>query len=141
MKKIYIIFAIIFVIFIGYFAFNKWLDYEDNPLTQANRSHAFNKTTPYIIVKTDSSGATVEQNPPLVYAIIQPSEPRSSAGLSWRRIGESKVNLEKYIERQVYIEGEYYEGVPLLITKPEQDSYGVMMMQPVIRVNNLTLVK
>ena len=41
----------------------------------------------------------------------------------------------------MYIEGEYFEGVPLLINKPEQDSYGVTMTQPVIRVNNLTLVK
>ena len=141
MKKIYIVFVIIFVILIGYILFNKWLDYEDNPLTQAHRSHIFNKTTPYIIVKTDSSGATVEQNPPLVYAIIQSNESRSLAGLSWRRIGESKVDLEKYIDKQVYIEGEYFEGVPLLINKPEQDSYGVTMTQPVIRVNNLTLVK
>lgn len=141
MKKIYPGFAIIFAILIGYLAINMWLDYEDNPLTQANRSHTFNKTTPYIIVKTDSSGRTVEQNPPLVYAIIQPNESRSSAGLSWRRIGQSKVDLEKYIDKQVYIEGEYFEGVPLLINKPKQDSYGVTMTQPVIRVNNLTLIK
>ena len=141
MKKIYIIFAILFAILIGYYAFNKWLDYEDSPLTQANRSHVFNKNTQYIIVKTDSSGATVEKNPPIVYAIIHPFEARSAAGLSWRKIGQSKVDLEKYINKLVYIEGEYYEGIPMYIIKPKQDSYGAMNTEPVIRVNNLTLIE
>ncbi len=141
MKKLKIIFIVFLLIVIGYIGFNKWFDYEDNSLTQANRAHKFGNNIPYIIIKTDSSGASTEQGKPLVYAIIEPSEPKSSGSLSWRRIGQSKVNLEKYINKQVYIDGEYYEGIPLLINKPIQDRYGVTMTQPVIKINNLTLVK
>jgi hypothetical protein len=140
MKKIYIILTFIFVFFIGYVVINTWLNYEDNSLTQAKREHKFGKTTPYIIVKTDSSGALVEKNPPLVYAIIEPKEPKSSAGLSWRRIGQSKIDLEKYVNKQVFIDGEYYEGTPLLINRPTNDLYGLTLVQPVIRINNLTIV-
>jgi hypothetical protein len=141
MKKIYLLFAILFAILIGYLAFNKWLDYEDNPMTLARRYHTFGNSKIYIIVKTDSSGATVEQNLPLVYAIIEPSESKSSAGLSWRRIGKSSVDLEKYVDKQVYIDGEYYEGTPLLINKPDEDRYGVLLTQPVIEVKSITLIK
>lgn len=141
MKKLKIIWIVLLLIVIGYIGFNKWLDYEDNPLTQANRAHKFSNNIPYIIIKTDSSGATIEQDKPLVYAIVEPSEPKNFGGLSWRRIGLSRVDLEKYINKQVYIDGEYYEGIPLLINKPAQDQYGVTMMQPVIKINNLTLVK
>ena len=141
MKKLKIFFVIFLLIIIGYITFNKWLDNEGNSLTQANRAHKFGNNIPYIIIKTDSSGASVEEGRPLVYSIIEPNEPKSSGGLSWRRIGQSKVDLEKYVNKQVYIDGEYYEGIPLLINKPAQDQYGVIMTQPVIRINNLTLIK
>lgn len=141
MKKIYLIIFIIFIFILGYIVINKWLDYKDNSLTQAKNTYKFGNNIPYIIIKTDSSGALIEQGPPLVYAIIKLNEPKSSASISWRKIGQSKINLEKYIDKQVYIDGGYYEGIPLLINKPEQDKYGVMLTQPVIRINNLTLVK
>lgn len=142
MKIIFIVFAILLLLFIGYLAFWKWVDYSENPLTQARIAHKFDNNTPYIIIKTDSSGAEKEKGPPVVYAIILPGEPNSMGSvLPGRRIGQSKVDLEKYINKQVLIDGEYYEGLPLLINKPFQDLYGVLMEQPVIKINKLTLSK
>ncbi|MDO8741563.1 MAG: hypothetical protein Q7J11_00270, partial [Candidatus Roizmanbacteria bacterium] len=141
MKKLKIIFMIIILVAIGYFVFMKWVGYSENPLTQAVIAHKFGSKVPYIIIKTDSSGASVEKSPPLVYVVILPGELNSAGALSGRRIGQSKVDLEKYINKKVYIDGEYYEGTPLLINKPAQDRYGVTITQPVIRINKLTLIK
>ncbi|MDO8610495.1 MAG: hypothetical protein Q7R95_08165 [bacterium] len=141
MKKFYIAFIIFFLVVIGYLALMKWVNNAESPLNQAIIAHKFSNNIPYIIIKTDSSGASIENDPPLVYSIILPGEPNSSGSLSGRRIGQSKVDLKKYINKQVFIDGSYYEGTPLLINKPKQDRYGVMMTQPVIRINNLTLAK
>ena len=125
------------VLLIGYVGINKWFEYEDSPLTQAQRMYPFGSNTPYIIVNTDGTGAS-KISTPYVYAIIKPGESVTAASLSWRRIGQSAVNLDQYINKRVYISGEYYIGTPLLIQNPEQDPYGLTMTQPVIKITNLT---
>lgn len=107
MKKIYVVFAILFILLIGYVGINKWLDYEDNPLTQAKRMYPFDNNHIYIIVQTDGTGAAVTSTP-YIYAIIKPDEGMSAASLSWRRIGQSTVDLGQYLNKKVYIDGEYY---------------------------------
>ncbi|MCJ7739794.1 hypothetical protein MUP32_00560 [Candidatus Microgenomates bacterium] len=141
MKRIIIFIIVLLLIIIGYFLFNNWLDFEDSPLTRAERTHPLDNNHPYIIIKTDSSGAQEEKNPPIVYAIIEPNEPHTAGSLSERRIGQSRVNLEEYVNKQVYIDGEYYEGQPLLLREIQQDTYGFLIVQPVIKINNLILVK
>lgn len=140
MKKIYFVFVVLFVLLIGYVGVNKWLDYEDSPLTQAKRMYPLGNGNPYIIVKTDGTGAK-EISTPYIYAIIKPNESISSASLSWRRIGESTTSLNQYINKKVYISGEYYMGIPLFIQKPESDPYGLTTTQPVIRITNITFAQ
>lgn len=128
------------VIFIGYLSIDKWLSYEDNLLTQATRIYPLGNGNPYIIVKTDGTG-TNNISTPYIYAIIKPNESISSASLSWRRIGQSAVKLDQYINKKVYINGEYYMGIPLFIQKPNNDPYGLTTTQPVIKIINLTLAQ
>lgn len=137
MKKIYFVFVLLVVVLVGYLAIDKWLSYEDSPLTQATKMYPFGNETPYIIVKTDGIGAN-KISTPYIYAIIKPNESISSASLSWRRIGQSAVKLDQYINKKVYISGEYYMGIPLFIQKPDSDPYGLTTTQPVIKITNLT---
>jgi len=140
MKKIYFVFIFVFVLLFGYIGINKWLSYEDDPLTQAKRMYPLGYGNPYIIVKTDGTGGK-EITTPYVYAVIKPSEQISSASLSWRRIGQSAVNLDQFINKKVYIDGEYYLGIPLLIQKPENDPYGLTTAQPVIKITSVTFAQ
>ena len=140
MKKKYFAFALLLIVLIAYSVLNKWLSYEDDPLTQATKLYPLGNNTPYVIVKTDGTGAG-KISTPYIYAIIKPGESISSASLSCRRIGQSAVDLDQYINKEVYISGEYYMGTPLFIQKPDSDPYGLTTTQPVIKITNLTLVQ
>lgn len=118
-----------------------WVMYTDSSLKQAQRMYPLNKRTPYIIVKTDGTGAEFESDIPHVYAILRPGEPQSSASLSWRRIGKSNEPIEEYLNEKVYIEGKYYMGKPLLINRVENDRYGFLEEQPVIEIYHLTIAE
>lgn len=139
MKKTRFVILVIIFFLVGYLVIDQWLSYEDNPLTQAKRIYPLGNGNPYIIVKTDGTGAE-KITIPYIYAIIKPNETLNSASLSWRRIGQSAINLDQYIGKKVYIKGEYYMGMPFFIQIPEEDPYGLTFTQPVIKITNLTLV-
>lgn len=131
---------LLLLVLIGYLAIDSWFSYEDNPLTQAKRIYPLGIGNVYIIVKTDGTGAE-KMTTPYIYAIVKPNETLSSASLSWRRIGQSSVDLEQYINKKVYISGEYYMGIPLFIQRPDSDPYGFTITQPVIKITDLTLAQ
>lgn len=140
-RPLFVVLLLAILAYLAYFIFTQWLYFSGDPLTQARAMYPLGKDYAYVIVKTDSSGATVEKDVPYVYAIITTDEPKSSAGLSWRRIGKTNINLEPYLNKPVYINGRYYMGTPMLLNEVKHDNYGLLMTQPVIEIDNLTLIK
>jgi len=141
MKKLIILCLIVFIIIGGVILVDRWVSNEDNPLTQASRMYPLNKSFQYIIITTDFSDSSTSNPPPIVYSIIKPDESSSAANLSYRIIGKSNIDINKFLNKKVYIEGNFYEGKPILINKPKDDLYGVLQNQPVIEIQSIELVK
>jgi len=114
-----------------------YLSYLDRPLTQAKAMFPLDKNHQYLIIPSD----LLLNNGPLAYGIIKPGEATEAAALSWRRIGFSSVKIDDYVNRNVIIEGEWLTGRPLLLQQLSENIYGLLDEQPVIKIDNLSVVE
>lgn len=116
----------------------QYLSYVDQPIVQARRLHPLDGKILYKIVPTN-----IDENvAPFMYGIIQQSEPDIAAGLAWRRIGKSSVDITKHLNQPLFIRGDYYLGVPKIIAPPDPDGPNVsrhLQEQVVIRIDHIEL--
>jgi hypothetical protein len=146
MKKFLLIFlsAIVFC-FTAYKIYFWYLGvFVDNPVVYAQGNYPLGQKQVYIIElnkgEVDENGNSIlEEN--MFYTFRKPDEDRQYPYLSGRHIGRTKVNLDEYLGKNVYIDGYFSMGLPTLLKDKDIPEYLVREDKVILNIEALTVVE
>ena len=110
----------------------------DNIVYFAYQQYPLDEIHSYILRKNDESK---EIPSGVTYLIAHENEKDThfDFGTSGRVVGKTDVDLEKYVNKKIIIEGYHYDGKPLMISTKGVPSYYYEESMAVIYVKNISI--
>lgn len=144
-KTIKTLVSILTICIFSYLAFYIYLGiFVDNPVAYARGNYPLGEKQIYIIelnhAEVDERGGTIlEAN--MFYTFRKPDEEKQYPYLSGRHIGFSKVNLNDYLGRKVYINGYFSMGLPIILKNNNIPEFLVREEKVILNIDSLQLAE
>lgn len=146
MKKFIIGFASALLLCISAYTSYTWYleTFVDNPVVWAKGMYPLGNKQAYIIElnkgEVDESGDTIlPEN--MFYTFRMPNEEKQQPYLSGRHIGQSKIDLNDYLGKKVYIDGNFSMGVPTILKDENIPEYLIREDKAILNIESLTLAE
>lgn len=136
-----------FVLIIGFLGFSFPIAYSlnrDNLASYASKMYPLDEKHIYTIVKNNKwlgEGNQVDTPAGVAYVIVPKTGEIQPPSTNGRAIGKTDINLEPYLNKEVYINGEFYEGSPMFLTTKNIPDILLHSQRAVLHIRSLRLTK
>lgn len=133
-----------FVIFWGVSFFLVYFFTQDNLATYASTMYPLDEKHVYTIMKNNQElgdGNQVDTPAGVAYVIVPKDGQIQPPTTNGRAIGKTDINLEPYLNKEVYINGEFYEGSPMFLTTKNIPDILLHYQRAVLHIRSLRLAK
>lgn len=144
-KTIKILFLIFGICTFSYLAFYTYLGiFEDNAVVYARGNYLLEEKQVYIIelnhAEVDEKGNPIlEAN--MFFTFRKLGEEKQYPYLSGRHIGSSKIDLNNYLGKRVYISGYFSMGLPIILKDKNIPEFLIRDEKVILNIDALRLVE